>query len=370
MKPFRVIHFVSGGGSGSTFMAMLLAFENQQSSLFEPILIFRRKSDFRPELYKMIEEKGIRFYEVCESPKYKTVSQLVKIIREVDPHIFVSHGFSEHIWGRLAARIAKIPVNIQVEHNAEKYKPHYYLYSRLLGLCTNKIVCVSEGVRKHQIKLGFNADVMRVIYNGINVRQFLPPADWQYECRQDKAVMVARFARQKNQETLLKAANLLRDWQKQVEILFVGQGNNRYYQRNKKLSRKLGLDDRVHFLGSLPLDEVKDILVNNKIFVLSTHYEGLPLSIVEAMASGCVVIASNVAGVSELIDDGRNGYLVPPGDPQALAQKILYVLDHEEIAAQVADKGQKYALEFFTVERMAQEYEALFIEELKKCGKM
>jgi glycosyltransferase involved in cell wall biosynthesis len=92
----------------------------------------------------------------------------------------------------------------------------------------------------------------------------------------------------------------------------------------------------------------------------------LPLALIEAMAAGCVVIASNVDGVSELIDHGKTGFLVPPRDPTALAQTIKMALDNEKLSALIAKAGRENALQNFNLTRMVNQYEQLFRAEITK----
>jgi glycosyltransferase involved in cell wall biosynthesis len=173
MKPYRIIHFVSGGGSGSTGMAVSLAVGQQHGSQFEPMVIFRRKKNRNTNLDQIIAAEQLHFREVCAAPKLRTIRQLCAIIEEFRPHVLVAHGFSEHIWGRIAAWLAKVPVIIQVEHNKEKYSPLRLWQAKFLLKFTDKIICVSQGVQRHLGKLGFKLDKIGVIYNGIATDEFL-----------------------------------------------------------------------------------------------------------------------------------------------------------------------------------------------------
>jgi glycosyltransferase involved in cell wall biosynthesis len=366
MKPYRIIHFVSGGGSGSTGMAVSLAVGQQHGSQFEPMVVFRRKKKRNPNLDQIIATEQLLFREVCAAPKLQTIAQLCAIIREFQPQIFVAHGFSEHIWGRLAAWRAKVPIIIQVEHNNEKYSPLRRWQSQFLLTNTAKVVCVSEGVKKHLEKLGFKSDKIGVIYNGIATDDFASLQNTVYAGREANVVMVARFARQKDHATLIRAAKILKNENSPAQVLLIGGGKQKYQEQNIALSRKLGLVETVRFLNRKTREEIQQLLGRNKIFVLSTHHEGLPLALIEAMAAGCVVIASKVDGVSELIEHGKSGFLVPPQDPGALAQTIKMVLNDEKIAAEVAAAGREKAIKDFNMTKMVDQYEQLFRDEIAK----
>jgi glycosyltransferase involved in cell wall biosynthesis len=368
MKPYRIIHFVSGGGSGSTGMAVSLAVGQQHGAQFEPMLVFRRKKNRNPNLDQVIAAEKLNFRQVCAAPKLKTIRQLCAIIKEFQPQVFVAHGFSEHIWGRIAAWRAKVPVIIQVEHNNEKYSLLRRWQSQILLKFTDRVICVSEGVKKHLKKLGFVSDKIGVIYNGIATEELIKMQNTVYAGRKANIVMVARFARQKDHATLIRAAKILQDEDNPCQVLLIGGGKQNYKKQNIALSRKLGLSETVRFLNQKTQAEIQQLLGSNKIFVLATHHEGLPLALIEAMAAGCVVIASNVDGVAELIDHGRTGFLVPPQDPKALAQTIKMVLNDEKMAADVAKTGQEKTLNNFNIAKMVTQYEQLFLNEITKVA--
>jgi glycosyltransferase involved in cell wall biosynthesis len=121
----------------------------------------------------------------------------------------------------------------------------------------------------------------------------------------------------------------------------------------------LRLNEQVHFLG-LHRD-VPNLLMGQQIFVLSSHYEGMPLSLVEAMAAGCAVVGSAVPGVQEVIQDGVNGRLFAHQDPAALAQVIQTLLERPEQAGKMADQARATALDAYSQDRMVSGYERLLL---------
>ena len=125
----------------------------------------------------------------------------------------------------------------------------------------------------------------------------------------------------------------------------------------------LGIADHVHFLGVIR--NVPELLMQNQIAVLNTHYEGMPLALIEGMAAGCAVIGSDVPGVRELIRDRIDGRLVP-NDASAWADALQELLENSEKAAPMARAGQQRAFSDFSRERMNADYEALC---LSLCGR-
>jgi len=199
------------------------------------------------------------------------------------------------------------------------------MQSRWLAKHTDKIVACSAGVRNELLRLKFPADKTLTINSGIDLSLYSNADSISLKERAAGIVMTARFAKQKDHLSLIKAIALLRDKNIFPPLYLAGSGSKKYIKKAKKLVKELKLKDQVKFLGFC--DNVPKLLQQNKVCVLSTKHEGMPLSLCEGMASGCVVVGSEVTGVKELIDH-RNGLLVTPDSPQSLAN-ALYCLDKQ-----------------------------------------
>lgn len=360
MAKIRVIHFGTGGGSGVTRVVTDLGLGHAAAGQFVPLIVFRRKrrrpvaADFGDEL----TTHNVSFREVCQWPKFRVIAQLRKIIREFRPDIFVAHGYSEHLWGRVAARAEKVPVVVQVEHNHERYKWNHLRRSIALAAHTDAIVTVSQAVGETLIRQGLPSDRMQTIYNGVRLERFTPSPSSPFIERRAEVLMAARFGRQKDQATLIEAAALLRDRGYPVQVKLAGGGNGLHLRRCQRLSRRMGVEHLVEFLG--PRHDVPELMRASQVFVLSTHFEGLPLSIIEAMAAGCAVVGTRAPGVEELIEPGHNGWLASPRDPSALADVIKAALS--PAGPVMAARGQTFAANRFSLSRMNADYEQLLTQ--------
>lgn len=185
---------------------------------------------------------------------------------------------------------------------------------RKLDKYTDKYICVSKGVANHLIKQGIDDSKVEVIYNGIDVQKF----DLQKEAHDIfTAGMVARFSKQKDQMTLIKAIEyLVKEKNEQIKLLLMGEGKTK--KRCKEYVKEHNMEDYIEFIDG----NFKDLIVKTDVFVLSTHYEGLPLVICEAMASKTPVIGTDVIGVNEIIIDNETGLLVKENDIIDLANNI------------------------------------------------
>ena len=290
-----------------------------------------------------------------------TIAGLVGVCRRFKPDVLVAHGFSEHLWGRYAGLLAKVPHLVHVEHNTrERYTAWRLAQTRWLAQRTDRIVGCSDGVRLRLLEMGMPAERTVAIPNGIRLAPFDDADAHPYMQRTPGIVMVARFSKQKDHATLLRAVALLRGRGLAPPVLFAGGGKGLHRKPVEKLARDLGLGEQVRFLGVAR--NVPELLMTHQLAVLSTHYEGMPLALLEGMAAGCAVVGSAVPGVREVIADGVDGRLVPGGDALALADVLEHLLRDQEKASQLALAARRVALEHHGRELMNQRYEALFIE--------
>jgi glycosyltransferase involved in cell wall biosynthesis len=217
---------------------------------------------------------------------------------------------------------------------------------------STKIICVSESDRQLAISLKVTSPELAVtIHNGIANKAIATAVPAR---QPPKLIMVARFNRaQKDQHTLMQAIAKLTE---PIELIFVGTGPD--WEASKAMAKDLKIDDRVAFLGDR-LD-VPDLLANSQIFVLSTHYEGAPISILEAMRCGLPIVATNVNGIPEQVADRVTGLLVPHQDVDALAAAISTLIKDPDRRQQMGIAGKHKFAKEFTVEQMVEKTELLY----------
>jgi glycosyltransferase involved in cell wall biosynthesis len=360
-RPVRVLHFVTGGFSGgATQVAIALVNAARESGRVEPLLVLRRKRRGDPARIEELRNAGVPLRVVADWSHLATIIQLRRVCDEFRPDVLVAHGFSEHLWGRYAGLLAGTPALVHVEHNTrERYTAWRLAQTRWLARRTQRIVGCSEGVRLRLLEMGMPPDRTIAIPNGIRLQPFAAADKQPYAGRTPGIVMVARYSAQKDHATLLRALSLLRQRGLQPPLLLAGGGKARHRRAIEKLSAELGLDGQVQFLGICR--DVPDLLMRHQLSVLSTHYEGMPLALLEGMAAGCAVIGSAVPGVREVIDDGVNGLLVAEADPLALADAIERLLGDVGYASGLAANARRRAVEAHGRELMNQRYEALFL---------
>jgi glycosyltransferase involved in cell wall biosynthesis len=349
VKKLKVLHFVTGGFSGATSVAIDLvrAATRCPDLNADAILVLRRKRTTRPEKLAALRAEGLEVHTVSGLFHWHTQRQLADLCKTLRPDVMVAHGYPEHIIGRTAGLRAGVPTLVHVEHNSrERYTASSLKKALQLAAHTQQTIGVSEGVCDNLRSLGFPDWRIQAIPNGVDLTRFahVPTPPWA--TRQTRVVMCARYASQKDHLTLIRASARLSDMQVDCPVLLAGDGKLRHRGKAEALARHLHPRGQVQFLGQV--QNVPQLLADSKLFVLSTHYEGMPLALIEAMAAGCLVIGTDVPGVRDVIRHGQNGWLVPENDPDALAERIAHALTTPSESARIAAQGHTDSIQAFS----------------------
>jgi glycosyltransferase involved in cell wall biosynthesis len=274
----------------------------------------------------------------------KCTLDLYNIFKKEKPDIIHLHSSKAGLVGRISAKLNKIPVIFTAHgwaftEGVSKVKGRIFLFlERFAAKISNKIICVSEFDRQLAIKNNVgNSEILVTIHNGVESRTK------NIENRDNKIpklIMVARFSAQKDYETLTLALSKVNG---DFEIQYVGVGE--LMPKIKSLVAENHLETRVKFLGMRK--DVLNLLEQANIFILSSNYEGLPISIIEAMAAKLPIIATNVGGVNELVEDNKNGFLTHRKDYDELATKIQSLIDNPELCKKMGQASyEKYESDF------------------------
>ncbi len=262
----------------------------------------------------------------------------------------------------LTALTASGPTLFTTEHNTTNRRRKWQWYrgiDRWMYGKYRRVICVSRQVEENlaiQLASPRLRGRITTVPNGIDLgayRAAQPDKALQRQWQGRRIlIMVAAFRYQKDHQTLLRALAALPD---DYILLLAGDGECR--PQCELLARQLGVADRVSFLGFRT--DVPSLLATADLMVMSSHWEGCPLSAIEAMAAGLPVVASDVQGLSETI--GEAGVLFPHGDHKALASACQRILEDGGLRASLAARGREYASQF-GIGRMASEYERLYQE--------
>lgn len=235
-----------------------------------------------------------------------------------------------------------------------------FLYNRRV----DGVVAISRKIAELLVQAGVRAERIRLIPSGIDPAPFVM-SESQGTSRGPAVVgTVAVLEERKGHRILLEAATALKQQGHRVKYRWAGEGSERPALERQLLAS--GLQGEVEFAGFV--GAVPEFLSTIDIFALPSLYEGLGVSVLEAMAAGKPVVATRAGGLPEIVDDGVTGVLVPPGDAEALARALATLVSSPTLAREMGVKGRERVLRGFTMEKMARANEDYYYELLEAHG--
>ena len=371
----KVVHLTDSPFYGGPERQMLGLSVALPPCIHTTILCFRDHQSGRPFLEKL-EASGIAARMIGHSnPRFLgMVGDVVRELRHERANLLVCHGYKAGVIGWFAARRVGIPV-IAVSRGwtAHTLKVRAYetldrtMLQRMAG-----VVCVSAGQAAKVARTGLRRDRLHVIHNSVDPTRFrgrdaagraileglfpTPPGVI--------IVAVGRLSPEKGFDQLVEAARtIVRGSGEHIGIVLIGDGPDR-----RKLEKQVvaaGLESTVAFAGFRT--DVDRLLPSADILVQSSYTEGLPNVVLEAYAAGIPVVATDVGGTGEIIDDRVTGFLVRPGDPAALARRIIELAGSPELRQDMGERGRSLVRTHFSFARQANQYHELFVGFLRSA---
>lgn len=283
---------------------------------------------------------------------------LVAVMRRVRPDVVILRGYNAETLGRIAARMAGVRRTIVWVHHIGDLTPRgnvRTVVDRMLDHWTDAYFGVAEAQRSYLTAgLGFPDGKTHIIRNGVDPDLFDVDTDRrplrEFRWAPDGPVVgiLAALRPEKDHGTFLRAARIVVDILPEAKFLVVGDGETR--PQIERLRLELGLERHVQLTGVR--SDVARLLRAVDVFSLSSAtVECFPMALLEAMACGRPAVCTAVGGVPEMIDDGVTGYLVPPRDPERLADRLVRVLSDPEAARRMGIAGRRRVEEEFTLTR-------------------
>jgi glycosyltransferase involved in cell wall biosynthesis len=367
-----VFYFTDTTGFGGAEQALLTLIAGLNRQYWQPVLIHHPDPGLAP-LLTGARQLGVPLWAVPRMPEGKQgavrVPQFVRELWRKRPTVFHAHLTWPRAckYGLIAAMLARVPAIVVTEQLFVKvpWNRLAYLQQRLIAAGVDRYIAVSREVaRRLRQTYQIPGRKIQVIHNAVSVASFTRPdhaalrLQWLGTTNRPVILTPARLDKQKGHSYLLEAATQVPD------ALFVLAGDGAERRALETQTRALGLEQRVIFLGYR--QDIPDLLASCDLFVLPSLFEGLPLSVLEAMAAGKPVIASAIGGTDEAVVHGETGLLVPPGDSTALAAAVRTLLADPALAQRLAAAGKARVQQEFSAETMVQRVTQVYDELLAR----
>jgi glycosyltransferase involved in cell wall biosynthesis len=306
---------------------------------------------------------------LTEYPSVRGVVDLAAVIRACGAQLVHTHGGTAGFYGRLAARWVGGRRTVHTYHGIhylhDKKLRRRYLHrtiDRTLLRWTDEVICVARSDRDLALEERLaSPGHVSVVYNGIDVARFeRTRADERRMAPPNREIIVGTVGRlheQKGHVHLLQAASFIHGACPQVRFRIIGDGPLR--ELLERQARALGLDGIVEFLGAR--DDVPEQLRRFDLFVLPSLWEGMPYVLLEAMAAGVPVVASDVDGVREIISNDEEGVVVSPRDTQALGAAVIDLVRNDARRAELGARGAQVVRERFSLESMVDQTVSVYL---------
>jgi glycosyltransferase involved in cell wall biosynthesis len=363
----RILHLLSADDWGGTEVQVA---ELLRRAADGPVRHDLAVLEPRGELHRQLADEGLEVHALGGGTP-RAAMRLARVLRDGEWDVLEAYGFRAGIAARAALAVAgrrrpRLVMGVRGLHFAEAEDPDgartriVLTGERLLRWTVAAYDANSDGARRFLSGHGLPADRFTVIRNGVQPIAGVTAEAIAARAQRTPPVItcVARFVPRKQHDVLLRALAALRDRGLDAELRLIGHGPTETAIR--ALAIDLGVADRVRFEGRRSQQEVVAYLLETDVFVLCSLWEGMPGSVLEAMAAGIPVVATRVSGTDETVVDGETGLLVAPGDADALAGALQQVLQDPAARVRMGRAGLERVQRDFGFDRLVQEKNALF----------
>jgi len=385
MARIRMLEIISGfaveGPLGGIERFGIELVRHLDTSRFEPILcgLWRYHAPYEEQHAARLEKEGIRAFFAADwqgAHPYRSFLQawrgILQHLRGEKVHLIHSHCQFGDVAALLVAHPLRTQVILRTVHNEREWPKRplrrMLLTNTLYPLLFRLEIGVSQQVTDN-LNARFMASLLKrqsvCVHNAIDLHRFDKHRDQSVLERTRKQLgllaesrvigTIGRLTHQKGYSLLLKATALVLSQIPSARVLIIGGGE--LEEELRHLSKELGIEHAVLFLG--PRQDTECLLAIMDVFVSSSLWEGLPTAILESMAAKTPVVATDVSGTRELVKDSVTGLLVPPGDPQALAQAILWMLRERERAIAMSERAY-LRVQSFSITQVTRQYMKIY----------
>lgn len=308
---------------------------------------------------KELEKIGAKVFYLDKKPglDVSIVMKTLKIFNLYKPEVIHTHRYVVR-YTLIPSILKRIPVKIHTVHNiAEKELDKIGLKLQRIAYkyFGYKPVAIANSI-KNSIESFYEMESnIPLINNGVDLEKY-PLSIKANDNNMTELIHIGRFSPQKNHEVLIDAFNLVIKERKNIRLTLVGDGELRGSIETKV--KALGIDAHIRFLGIR--EDIPNLLATSDIFIMSSDWEGLPLTVLEAMSTGLPIISTNVGGVPDICKSGENGFLVDPKKPNLLYEAIIRIADNQKLRYDMGQKSHQLSKEY-DIKTVQKKYEELYM---------
>jgi len=366
----KILYIITGLEIGGAEILLLNIVKNLNKDLFNcSILYLKGKADIGGEFSELnIDVYNNSRYSFFNPYKYWKIFNLIKQ-KKID--IVHSHLIHSNLIARIIGKASNVKVIINSEHNTSNWKFKYIPFIILFRITlryVNLVHCISNSVRDHILSIiTIDNSKLKVIYNGICLdrfknNKFQKTSTINYSNSHPIIGCVSRLDKRKGIEYLIKAIGLLKVQYKDIKLILVGDGPQRSFLN--RLVKELSLVDQVVFVGKT--FEVEKYLSIFDFFVLPSLQEGLSIAIIEAMASGVPVIASNVGGIPEVITHKQDGILIKAKNENDIFEAVIQLNNDKKLKSKLISNAYDKISAKFDIRKIVKEFESMYTHYINK----
>ena len=382
MGPLKILRIITRLNVGGPAQHVVFLTGGLDQGDFQSTLVFGGVDRNEGDMSYLARENGILFSEV-DSLKNEAglwgniwaFLQLYRLIRREKPALVHLHLLKARFLGGLAAKAAGVPLILETLHG--DLLTGYYGYSktwailmaeRILGhLVMDKVLAISESVKENILRYHIaSAGKIEVIPLGLELKNFMHHPQLTAGLKNKLAIqsghrlvgLVGRMVPIKGHYIFLNAVH--RVLLKYPDVAFVLVGDGELRKSLELECQRLGIREKVTFLGWRR--DLNRIYADLDVVALSSLNEGTPVSLFEAMAAGKAVVATNVGGVPDVVEDGVSGLLVPPKDSEALADAVIRLLKDDDLRRSLGECGRASVYPRYDLSRLVQDMKDLYMK--------
>jgi len=343
MKQKKILYVITSTGFGGAERLLLsyLKLLDHSTYKFYVCSLRDKPNDLEKELSQYSSLTSLR---VKNKFNPVVIPRLIKLINEIKPDIIHTHLFQARFYTSIARFFTHKTLLITHKHNnVNLVKHNVFILLEMISIFFNdKVIAISNAVARSLMKVEFVSEKkIFVLHNGIDFQKFNKIADKKVISTNNDIIigLVCRLEPQKGILYLLLAMKIILAKFPTAKLEIVGDGS--LMNELIKFSKKIGISNSVKFFGKFA--DVIPFYKRMNVFVLPSIYEGFGIVLLEAMAAGVPVVATNVDGIKEVVTHGENGILVQPKDPQAIADAVIKIIENDQLTERFVMTGYKRA---------------------------